>query len=281
MNTTPSNRTYPLTRLVAAVVVPLLLLAFIILYLFPDQSGERFAWAVTPHMTALYIGAGYLGGAVQLAAVALGRPWHRVSHGFLPITTFTVFMLVATILHWDRFDLGHFPFQIWLIVYVITPFLIPYLWLRNRKQDPGSPEPGDRIVPLPARAAMIFSGAVFGVFAFVGFFFPDALIRLWVWPLTPLTARVFAGWFALLTVAGLSIGRERRWSAWKIGLASIFVWHLLVAVGAFWNVADFGENGLANWFLILVWVALMGMAGLYLWLERDRFGSSNGRTGLV
>lgn len=268
-----SNRTYPLTRLVAGAVVPVLLLAFIILYVFPDRSGENFAWAVTPHMTALYIGAGYLGGAVQLAATALGLPWHRVKHGFLPITTFTIFMIVDTVLHWDRFDIGHFPFQLWLILYIITPVLIPWLWLRNRGEDPGTPEPGDLVVPAGARLAMSATGVVLGLFAAVGFLFPNVLIGLWVWQLTPLTARLFAGWFALLAVGGLSIGRERRWSAWTVGLGSIFLWHLLVAAGAFWNAADFKDARLGNWFLAVIWLGLIGMAGLFL-LMKNREGST-------
>ncbi len=53
----------PLTRIVAIVVIPFLWLAFLILFFFPDQTGERFAWQITPHMTSLYIGAGYLGGS--------------------------------------------------------------------------------------------------------------------------------------------------------------------------------------------------------------------------
>lgn len=83
------------------------------------------------------------------------------------------------------------------------------------------------------------------------FFAPDVLTRLWVWQLSPLTARGFAGWFALLAVGGLVIGREIRSSAWKIGLGAIWLWHLLVVLGAFWNVEDFGETGLFNWYLVL------------------------------
>ena len=109
----PNNRIYPITRIVAGTVVPVLALAFLILYFFPDTSGERFAWAIKPHMMALYIGAGYIGGAYLFLRVLLGGPWQRVTHGFLPVTTFTISMLLLTFLHWDRFDIRHFPFQLW------------------------------------------------------------------------------------------------------------------------------------------------------------------------
>jgi hypothetical protein len=81
MPVAPSDRTYPLARAIAAILVPLLLLAFVILYFSPESSGERFAWAIRPNMSNLYIGAGYLGGGFLLLWVALGRPWHRVQHG--------------------------------------------------------------------------------------------------------------------------------------------------------------------------------------------------------
>jgi hypothetical protein len=268
MSAAPSDRTYPLTRLVAALVVPVLLLAFVILYLNPDSSAERFAWQIKPHMTDLYMGAGYLGGALLLFWVAVGAPWHRVQHGFLPITAFAASMLLATVLHWSRFDLDHFPFQLWLVLYVITPFLIPYIWWRNRGEDPVIPEPGDRTVPLTARVGMLVAGAGFGVLSVIGFVAPDLLGRLWVWELSQLTARVMAGWFALLAVGGYLLGREIRWSASKIGMGAISLWHLLVAIGAFWNVEDFGETGLVNWYLIVVWLALAAIAGLYLVMER-------------
>ena len=52
-------------------------------------------------------------------------------------------LLLATLLHWDRFDITQFPFQLCLILYIITPFLVPYLWIKNRATDPGTPEADD------------------------------------------------------------------------------------------------------------------------------------------
>jgi len=63
MVTQSSDAIYPLTRIVAALVVPFVVLAFVILYVFPQLSGERFAWDIQPALTAVYMGAGYIGGA--------------------------------------------------------------------------------------------------------------------------------------------------------------------------------------------------------------------------
>jgi hypothetical protein len=245
-----------------------LLLAFLILYFYPDESGIRFAWQIKPHMTALFMGAGYLGGAYLFSQVILGRPWHRVAPGFPPVTAFTFSMLVATILHWDGFDPGHFPFQLWLILYVVTPFLVPALWLYNRHQDTRQPETDDVEVPWAARLALGLAGTAFLLFSLIGFLAPGFLIELWPWTLSPLTARILGGWFALLAVGGLSIARDTRWSAWKIGLQSIGLWHILILIGAAANLQDFPESNPFNWYLILVFLGMAGMAGLYVMMER-------------
>ncbi|MFN2218785.1 MAG: hypothetical protein ACK2UA_09280 [Anaerolineae bacterium] len=269
MTRSPSDRIHLLTRVVAAIVIPFLVLAFVILYFFPDQSGERFAWAIKPHMMAMFIGAGYIGGAYLFVRTALGSPWHRVAPGFLPVTAFTLSMLVVTVLHWARFDIRHFPFQLWLILYVVTPFLVPYLWIRNRVEDTGAPEEEDAVVPAVARWGMTLVGAVIAVFALIGLISPSTLLGLWVWTLTPLTTRILSGWFSLLAVGGLTIGRETRWSAWKIGLVSIGLWHALILVAAILNPADF-PGGVVNWYTVLVALGLVGMVGLVLYMRRHR-----------
>lgn len=48
MDTSPDDRIFPITRIIAAVVVPFLLLAFLILFFFPGDSGQRFAWEIRP-----------------------------------------------------------------------------------------------------------------------------------------------------------------------------------------------------------------------------------------
>lgn len=263
------DRIFRATRIAAAAIVPFLILAFIILYLFPSTAAERFAWDIQPPMTAMYMGAGYLGGAWLFANAIFGRRWHRVAAGFPPVTAFTIVLLLATIVHRDRFDPGHLPFQIWLVLYIITPVLVPWLWWRNRATDPGGPEPGDVTVPAAARRIMQGLGVVLLAFAAVGFVSPETLNGVWPWALTPLTARVMAGWFTLLAVGNLAIGRESRWSAWRVPVQSIVSWHVLVLIAAAVNAADF-TAGLVNWYVAAVVLALLGIAALYVRMEARR-----------
>lgn len=269
MNHIKDDRIYKSTRIVAAIIVPVLLLAFVILYLFPSTTGERFAWEIRPSIQSAYMGAGYLGGAWLFFNVAVGRHWHRVAAGFPPVTTFTISMLLDTIIYWQRFDLSHFPFLLWLFLYIVTPVLVPLLWWRNRLQDPGIPEPNDVVVPRVVRWGLGSLGGFILLFAAVGFLFPEWLISIWVWPMMPLSARILTGWFALLGVGGLVIARDSRWTAWKVGLESIALWQLMVVVAAVANTADF-TNGLFNWFIISVVVVLLAMGTLYLLMESRR-----------
>lgn len=243
------DRILPQTRLVLILVVPFLLLAFLILYIFPDSSGERFAWAIKPHMTALFIGSGYLSGAYMFVFAIFGKRWHRVKAAFPPVTTFTIAMLLATIIHWDRFDLNHFPFQLWLVLYILTPFIVPWLWIKNRVTDLGNPETDDLTVPAFAKWSFMAFGVIgigMAVFMFVS---PGSMIPIWPWTLSPLTARVLGGWFGLLGVGGIYASQDSRWSAWRVPLQSITLWGILILVGAFMNPQDF-TDGLLNPFTL-------------------------------
>ena len=46
-----------------AFIVPFLLVAFVLLYVFPSSTKDYFAWEVHPDMTVLIMGAGYIAGA--------------------------------------------------------------------------------------------------------------------------------------------------------------------------------------------------------------------------
>jgi hypothetical protein len=257
------------TRLVLIVVVPVLILAFLVLYVFPDQYGSRFAWEIQPQMTSLLIGSGYLGGAYMFVYAIFGKRWHRVSAAFPPVSSFTISMLLVTFLHWERFDIHHFPFQLWLILYIITPFLIPYLWVKNRITDPETLEAGDVEVPSFARRAFLLFGIVALLWAVVMILYPQIAIDAWPWKLSPLTARVLGGWFSLLGVGGLYTSRDLRWSAWRIPLQSISMWATLVLVGAFMNSSDF-SGGVWNSFTIGTGLSILALVVFQVWMEVRR-----------
>lgn len=263
------DRIHPVTRVVAAAIIPFLLLAFAILYFMPEQSGSRFAYRIWPPVMAAYVGAGYLGGAWFFARVLFGRRWHRVAAGFPAVTAFTWSMLAVTVLHWNRYGADQLGFQLWVVLYTVTPVLVPALWLFNRRADPGKPEAADIAVPLWFRRAVRALGLVMAAVVLVGFFAPSALAAVWPWPLGDLTARLLAGWGALLAVSNLWISFEPRWSAWAVGVESIALWHLLFLISAVLNAEDF-TAGLVNWYIVSIGLVLALMIAAYARLEGRR-----------
>jgi hypothetical protein len=268
MNST-DDRILPFTRVVAVIVVPFLWLAFLILFFYPDSSGVRFAWPIKPHMTALYMGAGYLGGSWLFINAIFGKRWHRIQGGFLPITTFTWFMMIATFIYWDRFVHENLGFILWLILYVVTPFLVPVIWFLNRKTDPKEPEENDVVISSTVRRIPKLFSALLLIFIVVGIVNPNLIIQIWPWKLSPLTELVICGWISLLGVGAFVMSNETRWSGWKVPLESIAVWHVLVLIGAVMNISDF-TNGLVNWYMVLVLAMLAVILALYLSMESQR-----------
>ena len=269
------DRIFPFTRFIGAIVALVLGLAFVILFFFPNQTGELFAWAITPQMSSRYFGAAYLGGAWIQANVAFDKRWHRVQVGFPVVTVFTIFMFIATILHWERFSLGTLPFNAWLMTYIISPFLIPAIWFYNKRTDSGQPEESDVVVSPTARLITRLIGIMVLVFVAMGFLYPDFFIRIWSWKLTALTARVMAGWLSSIGVGALLLASDSRWSAWRVLLEAIFIGHSLVLVAAGINPSDF-TTSVFNWFTLSVAVGLLVIAVYYVIMERRRRKTGKG-----
>jgi len=258
-----NDRILPLTRAVAWIIIPFLIAAFIILYLDGTHTAAWFAWEIPSSLTTALMGAGYLGGAYFFLRVGLGRPalhWHNVHLGYPPVTAFTLFMLLATLLHLDKFLTANWPFWVWLILYIVTPILVPFVWWRNRGEDPRVPLPGDRIVPNWLRLAMSFAGGFLLAVCIAAFFRPDAFIAIWPWTLSPLTARVMAGWHAaLLGVGALVLASEARWSAWVVPMQSITLWYGLLLLALIWHSEELGAAGLLNWYTFFTIGGLLGL----------------------
>jgi hypothetical protein len=262
------DRVLPVTRVTAVCVVPFLILAFAVLYLRPDLSGERFAWKIQPTFTAFWMGTGYLGGAWFFASVARVKRWHEVTLGLPPVCAFVWVMLAVTVLHWERFDIHHLPFQLWLILYVVTPLLIPALWLINRRHDPVLPDAGETIMSRRVRVVMGSIGGALVALALWMLLFPQAAIDVWAWRLTPLTARVMAGWFSLSGVGGLALASEPRWSSWRVLLQSMVLWLALLTLGIWRAWAEFDSSKPAFAVVVAVPLSLVGLAALYTCQEQ-------------
>jgi len=267
-NDVGNDRVLRETRWLSVIIVPFLLAAFGILYLFPDSTQELFAWNIKPRMTSMMLGAAYLGGVYFFVRAALATRWHWIQVGFLPITLFAALMGIATLLHWDRFNHGHISFLTWAVLYFTTPFLVLAVWLRNRNMDPGTGDNDDVLVPPAIRWGIGGLGVMTFLIAVLLFLQPDIMSSLWPWKLTPLTARVLGGLFALTGAEEVSIALDARWSAARVTLQSQLIALAAIDLAIVFSWGDFNHANPLTWVfvggLIFLFVAL---ALLTAWFE--------------
>ena len=267
-NTSRDDRILAETRWLAALVIPFLLVAFGILYFFPQDTGRLFAWKIQPGMSAMMLGAAYAGGIYFFCGVLLSKQWHRIKAGILPVTTFATLLGIATILHWDRFNHSSLAFFAWASLYFTTPFLVLGVWFRNRVHDPLEPEPNDQELPGWLRLLIGLVGAFTLTLSILLFLSPTLMIGLWPWTLTPLTSRVMSAMFGLPGVVNLGIAFDRRWSAARTILQSqgFSILLILIAVARSWK--DFQLSNLQTWLFIGGLSGLLvGICALTLWME--------------
>ena len=266
------------TRWLSAIIIPFLLAAFGVLYLLPDRTGELFAWNIQPRMTAMLLGEAYLAGSYFFLRAVLSPRWHRVAVGFLPVTTFATLMGILTILHWDRFNHSSVAFWTWVVLYFTTPFLVPAVWWRNRRTDPGTPEARDLLVPLWVRRIIGILGAGAVLIALLFFLQPEFMIAVWPWKLTPLTARVMGTLFALAGAGAICIALDARWSAVRIALQSQMIALVLVVLAIVFSWSDFRQANPLTWVFVAGMLFLLVASPLfYLWMETRRRRISKNR----
>jgi hypothetical protein len=256
------------TRITAAVIAPVLALAVVMLFILSGDTEQHWAWTIRPELTAMFMGAGYASGTYFFARVFFGKSWHTVALGFLPITMFTIFMFLATVLHWDRFNHGHVSFWIWTFLYFVTPILVPALWVMNRRTDPGR-APGELLVPIPIRGVLGIAGAVLVLLAAAMMVSPSTFADDWLWPLSELTARVVAAFIVLTGGLLLGIAWDARWSASRIHIETFVIGAtlMLIAIVRDWDSLDL--SNLVRWgYLVSVAVGLALLVLFHTWMRK-------------
>ena len=269
------GRILPATRWASLVVFAILVPALVILWGMPDRTADAWAWTIEPELTPIFLGAGYGAGAYFFLRTFLSDQFHPSSAGIFGAAFFAAFMLVATLIHWDKFNHGDAPligalvFYGWVGVYIVSPFVVFGLWWANRRTDSGEPAPGEAIVPLWVRriAQLVAAGAFVGAAFF--FLAPTQAIDAWPWDLTPLTSRVIGSFTAQVGVGALLISLDRRWSAWKLIVQTFFVATALLLIGAARAWADF-DTGNALTYLYLGGLVAADIALLALYRSMDR-----------
>jgi len=224
-------------RITALVVMPVLFAAWVILFIFPTHTAALWAWTISPRMSAITMGAGYLGGVWFFYRVARAKDSFEVAGGLLAATVFTTFLGVTTVIHWDKFHHFHVSFWTWAFLYFAAPPFLLVLFLANRSETEEGV--GGPLMPLWLSRVLGIVGLGQLLGALVWFVDPSRFKGRTPWALTPLSSRSVAS-FVAFTGALLAWSLvDRRFLAMRAGIEAVTVGLVGTGVGALIARDDF------------------------------------------
>jgi hypothetical protein len=201
-----------------------------------------------------------------------------VAGGFVATTLFASLLMITTVLHWENFNHDHVSFWAWLGLYASTPLLLPVLWWKNQRTDPGpvtaSPTglagagAGEARVPHRLRLVVGVGGALQLALALVMFLRPSVVENLWPWELQPATTRSLSAFIAFPAVTWLWFLFEDRWSSFRITQQTATLGLALVGLGALRARGEFRDGWESPAYAVALVLALGLNVALYVAMER-------------
>lgn len=237
-----------------------------VLYLFPGNTAAYFAWTIQHPLTPVFMGASYLAGIGNLIAVRADR-WSLARVQMPAIITFTMTMLLATLLHIPIFNWSHPVAWAWLAVYVVSPIAAVIVWIQMERGFQ-RPEFDSKQLPASFSSVMLTFALVHGLTGLVLFLFPGQTAVLWPWSLTPLTARVVGGWWISAAALDLMLARQRTLNTARVGLFANMLITSLLLIGAFMHFNQLDGPQISIWLYLLLNVVLGGYSA-YSWIRSN------------
>lgn len=236
------------------------------IFLRPHDTPTNFAWPIRPDVMAATLGAFYLASALIFVLPLFAKSWEEVRVMILPTAAFSTVMLGATVLHWNLFSVGTFPFYVWFASYVLPPPILVALYLWHQR---GAAPVGTNVArPLAAWVRALFrvnGSAVVGI-AVLGYAAPSTAISVAPWRFTPLTTRTFCGWLVAVGLLQVGMAWEGDWRRARLATTMLIV--LLVAL--VFQLVRFDAQ--VEWSNAALWVVLtdataVAVVSAYLWLR--------------
>jgi hypothetical protein len=238
------------------------------LFLLPGRTDVTWSWEIQPEMSAIVVGAGYILGALTIPGLLLRNQWHALNTALWVTWTFSTAMLLATLLHLDRFFIGTTRFYVWFIIYLLLPFALPVAWWFNRHYS-ALRTPDDLVFETPIRYGGLIFGLVLTSLGLFMFLNPPGAAAIWPWQLTPLMSRVIGGWVMFFGTGGIVLYIEPRYSAYRALLSSVVVYDILLLIGSllYLEQFDFTRTSVWVWFVFLI-TGILSISALLAIYER-------------
>jgi hypothetical protein len=240
--------------------------AILTIALDPANTGARFAWNIQPVVMAAVLGAYYISSGLVIVLPLFARRWEMIRVMILPTILFATVELLATLLHWSTFSVGTLPFTVWFLSYLLPPPILLgfYLWHERRARESSSAVPLDAL-STDARRTLLHFGGLTTLLSVIIFSLPQVFIPFAPWSMTPLSARVFAGFLLAAGTLMLSMARENDRSRVLVGVPLLILMFPAVTV----QIARFAEQvNFANTALFLIYGIMLVPFALGVYLAR-------------
>ena len=258
-----------ITRVLFAGGGVLAFVAGVQLFFLAEQTDVYFAWTIQPPLTAAVLGAFFWSSGALFWFAYRDRESGRGRLALLSTFPLTTLLLIATLLHLDRFNftspnlLTQSVTWVWLVVYIVLPPVsLVLLFAQSRVSfKPAAPSAP---VPSAVKAVLAVQGTALLIVGAALFLVPQAAAPLWPWKLTPLTSQAIASW--LISTGFLAWVERVREDYVRPDVAGICYGAIgalqLVAVARF--AGDMQWSQAAAW-LYLLFVASIFLVGAYVW----------------
>ena len=243
--------------------------AILTIALDPANTRDRFAWNIQPVVMAAVLGAYYISTALVIILPVFARRWEMIRVMILPTILFSVTELLTTLLHWSTFSVGTLPFTVWFLSYLLPPPILLgfYLWHEGRARESTRTVPSDPLSP-DVRRTLLHIGGLTTLLSLLIFIVPQAFVPFAPWQVTPLSARVFAGFLLAAGTLMLSMARENDRSGVLVGVPLLILMFPAVTL----QIARFpDEVNFANTSLFLLYGMMLIAFALGVYLARSNW----------
>jgi hypothetical protein len=240
------------------------------LYLLTEMTEVYFSWTINPPLTAAFLGAGYLAAVPLEFLSAREKVWAKTRPAVPGVWVFTFLTLIVTLIHLDRFHFDS-PFFItragtwvWLGVYVFVPVAMGILWVIQIRRS-GIDPPRKAPLPVWVRVFLIVQGGIMLIFGGAMLLFPEMMVPIWPWMLSPLTSRAIGAWGVGIGVLALQAAWENDWRRLNHFAVSYALYGVLQIVNLlrYTSTLDWSRFSAVAYAIFFLSVTLIGVYGTW------------------
>ena len=243
----------PLLRLVTTIECLVLAGAGIGLFFFYDFMATQWPWVLTPFNSG-FLGAIYLASMVA-TGLLLAMPNWTPGRMLLPmILTFTLVMLVASLIHIGQFDFQRISTWLWFALYIVLPINALYhMWL-YRKLPPANAV----LTPTLLRAYLGTQAVIMALYGFALILAPTAVTGFWPWKINDFHAHLYSALAFTGAIPVLVLARKCSIEeCFTLGMTQIAL-GLLAIVGVVLRSAKVDYSAAGTW----LWLAAFAISAL-------------------